>query len=114
MRIVSCLIAMAFVAACSSAPKTASQALPDPLNLDVKSFRLDNGLTVLVIEDHRLPVYSLYSFFKVGGKDERKGITGASHFLEHLMFKGTEKMSASKFDYLVEGNGGTWVYRRLC
>lgn len=107
MRILSCLLALATLAACSSGPRTASQTLPDPLNLNVQSFKLDNGLTVLVIEDHRLPVYSLYSFYKVGGKDERKGITGASHFLEHLMFKGTEKMSASKFDYLVEGNGGT-------
>ena len=106
MRIVSCLLAL-LISACSSGPRSASQSLPDPLKLDVKSFRLDNGLTVLVIEDHRLPVYSLYSFYKVGGKDERKGITGASHFLEHLMFKGTETMSASKFDFLVEGNGGT-------
>lgn len=107
MRILSCLLALVLLHACSSTPRTASQSLPDPLKLQVQSFKLDNGLTVLVIEDHRLPVYALYSFYKVGGKDERKGITGASHFLEHLMFKGTEKMSASKFDYLVEGNGGT-------
>lgn len=107
MRIILCLLLSTVLGGCSSGVKTASQSLPDPLKLDVKSFKLDNGLTVLVIEDDRLPVYSLYSFYKVGGKDERKGITGASHFLEHLMFKGTEKMSASKFDFLVEGNGGT-------
>ena len=107
MRILSSLLILVLFQACSSGPKTASEHLPDPLKLDVQSFKLDNGLTVLVLEDHRLPIYALYSFYKVGGKDERKGITGASHFLEHLMFKGTEKMSASKFDYLVEGNGGT-------
>lgn len=107
MRILSWLLTLSVLQACSSGPKVASQNLPDPLKLNVESFRLDNGLTVLVIEDHRLPVYALYSFYKVGGKDERKGITGASHFLEHLMFKGTKTMSASKFDYLVEGNGGT-------
>ncbi|MBY0515768.1 MAG: insulinase family protein [Bacteriovoracaceae bacterium] len=73
----------------------------------MKSFKLDNGLTVLVLEDNRLPIYSLYTFYKVGGKDERKGITGASHFLEHLMFKGTKNIEASKFDFMVEGNGGS-------
>lgn len=107
MRILSSLLTLVLLQACSSSVKTASEHLPDPLKLDVQSFKLDNGLTVLVLEDHRLPIYALYSFYKVGGKDERKGITGASHFLEHLMFKGTKKMSASKFDYLVEGNGGT-------
>jgi zinc protease len=103
----SFLLSALLLTACSSGPKTPSEKLPDPLKLDVQSFKLDNGLTVLVLEDDRLPVYSLYMFYKVGGKDERKGITGASHFLEHLMFKGTKTVAASKFDYLVEGNGGS-------
>ncbi len=92
---------------CALGPQSDSARLPDPLKLSVDTFTLDNGLKVVVQQDARLPVYSLYMFYKVGGKDERKGITGASHFLEHLMFKGTKTMSASKFDYLVEGNGGS-------
>jgi zinc protease len=108
MRLMRLFNFLFIFAACSTGGhKTPSQNLPDPLKLDVTSFRLQNGLTVLVVENHALPIYAFYSFYKVGGKDERKGITGASHFLEHLMFKGTKTMSASKFDFLVEGNGGT-------
>lgn len=107
MRCISSLFALLLLSACAVGPQSPSQSLPDPLKLDVASFTLDNGMKVVVLEDDRLPVFSLYMFYKVGGKDERKGITGASHFLEHLMFKGTKNMSASKFDYLVEGNGGS-------
>jgi len=107
MRFIPLLFSAILLGGCSSGTTTPSQSLPDPLKLDVTSFKLDNGLQVLVLEDDRLPVYSLYTFYKVGGKDERKGITGASHFLEHLMFKGTKTVAASKFDYLVEGNGGS-------
>jgi zinc protease len=98
---------MSFLGACAGGYRAPSENLPDPLKLKVHSHRLENGLTLLVVENSALPIYSLYSFYKVGGKDERKGITGASHFLEHLMFKGTKNTSASRFDYLVEGNGGT-------
>jgi zinc protease len=107
MRFLPLLFSAVLLAGCSSGSHTPSQSLPDPLKLDVTSFKLSNGLQVLVMEDDRLPVYSLYTFYKVGGKDERKGITGASHFLEHLMFKGTKTVAASKFDYMVEGNGGS-------
>ncbi len=107
MRFLPLLFSAILLAGCSSGPSTPSSNLPDPLNLDVTSFKLSNGMQVLVLEDDRLPVYSLYMFYKVGGKDERKGITGASHFLEHLMFKGTKNIAASKFDFMVEGNGGS-------
>ncbi|MCE3011504.1 MAG: insulinase family protein [Proteobacteria bacterium] len=101
------MVFFVIVCGCSSGPKSPSANLPDPLKLDVVSFKLDNGMQVLVIEDNRLPIFSLQMFYKVGGKDERKGITGASHFLEHLMFKGTKNISSSKFDFIVEGNGGS-------
>ncbi len=106
MRFVLILFS-ALLSACSSGPKSPSANLPDPLKLDVVSFKLENGMQVLVIEDKRLPIFSLQMFYKVGGKDERKGLTGASHFLEHLMFKGTKSISSSKFDFIVEGNGGS-------
>ncbi len=107
MRFVLFVFFLLIVNACSSGPKSPSANLPDPLKLDVASFTLDNGMHVLVIEDKRLPIFSLQMFYKVGGKDERKGLTGASHLLEHLMFKGTKSISSSKFDYIVEGNGGS-------
>ena len=76
------------------------------LNLKVYKEVLPNGLKVLIMENRRLPIFSYYTYFDVGGRHERKGITGASHFLEHLMFKGAKKYGAGEFDSLIEGNGG--------
>jgi zinc protease len=107
MRFILPLLVAFLFLSCSSGNRSSYSHLPDPLKLDVSSFKLDNGLQVLVVEDNRLPIFSLQMFYKVGGKDERKGITGASHFLEHLMFKGTKNITANKFDFMVEGNGGS-------
>ncbi|HKA54223.1 MAG TPA: insulinase family protein, partial [Candidatus Binatia bacterium] len=52
---------------------------------------LANGLTVVILEDHRAPVVSLQVWYKVGSRNERLGATGISHLLEHLMFRGTAK-----------------------
>jgi len=78
-----------------------------PLNLAVKKVTLSNGLRVLIHENHKLPIFSYYTFFDVGGRYEKPGTTGASHFLEHLMFKGAKKYGAGKFDTIIEGNGGS-------
>lgn len=77
------------------------------LNLDVKKFKLDNGLRLLVVENHTLPIFSYYTFYDVGGRHESKGTTGATHFLEHMMFKGAKKYGPEKFDTIIEGNGGS-------
>ena len=77
------------------------------LNLDVTKVVLDNGLTVLISENHKLPIFSYYTYYKVGGKYETEGFTGATHFLEHMMFKGAKKYGPGEFDRLVEGNGGS-------
>ena len=77
------------------------------LKLDVKKITLDNGLRVLVVENHNLPIFSYYTFFDVGGRFEGKGTTGATHFLEHMMFKGAKKYGPGKFDTIIEGNGGS-------
>ena len=57
----------------------------------VYEFELDNGLKLLVKKDHRAPVVVTQVWYKVGGSYEYDGITGISHALEHMMFKGTEK-----------------------
>ena len=57
----------------------------------ITDFYLDNGLHVVVIPDRRAPVATHMVWYKVGGADEPKGKSGIAHFLEHLMFKGTEK-----------------------
>ena len=58
---------------------------------------LDNGLKIIVKEDHRAPVVVSQVWYRVGSAQEHNGITGVSHLLEHMMFKGTEKYSADQF-----------------
>ena len=67
---------------------------------------LDNGLRVLLLEDHRSPIVSFQTWYKVGSRNEHRGTTGLAHFLEHLMFKGTQKYGPRQFARLVEENGG--------
>ncbi|MDI1292369.1 MAG: pitrilysin family protein [Methylobacter sp.] len=67
---------------------------------------LDNGLKVLVKEDHRSPVAVSQVWYKVGSSYEPGGITGISHMLEHMMFKGTDKHPAGEFSRIVAENGG--------
>lgn len=72
----------------------------------VTSFNLDNGLQVVVIEDHRAPVVTNMAWYRVGAADETLGKSGIAHFLEHLMFKGTKKLSPGEFSRIVAANGG--------
>src|ERR1041385_8919960 len=67
---------------------------------------LDNGLRVLIAEDHYAPVYAICVSYKVGSKDERKGRTGFAHLFEHMMFKGSENVGVGELDYLIYTNGG--------
>jgi zinc protease len=67
---------------------------------------LDNGLRVLLLEDHRSPIVSFQVWYRVGSRDEQRGATGIAHFLEHLMFKGTPTRGPKQFARLVEENGG--------
>jgi len=67
---------------------------------------LDNGLRVLLLEDHRSPIVSFQVWYRVGSRNEHRGATGIAHFLEHLMFKGTPTHGKGQFAELVERNGG--------
>ncbi|MEZ5923993.1 MAG: pitrilysin family protein [Hyphomicrobiaceae bacterium] len=69
-------------------------------------FTLDNGLRLVVVPDHRAPVVTHMVWYKVGASDEPAGSSGIAHFLEHLMFKGTEKIPAAQFSKIVAKNGG--------
>src|SRR6266699_3906332 len=60
---------------------------------DVLEVRLDNGLKVLIQPSHRAPVVSTWVWYRVGSRNERTGITGVSHWVEHMLFKGTEQMA---------------------
>jgi zinc protease len=67
---------------------------------------LDNGLKVLVKPDHRAPIVTSQVWYKVGSSYEFGGITGVSHVLEHMMFKGTEKLAPGEFSEIIAANGG--------
>ncbi|MCH9756540.1 MAG: insulinase family protein [Gammaproteobacteria bacterium] len=73
---------------------------------DVQSFKLDNGLTLLVKEDHRAPVAVTMVWYNVGSADEPGGLTGISHALEHHMFKGTPNYPLGVFSKTIAGLGG--------
>lgn len=72
----------------------------------VHSHVLSNGMKVLVIENHRAPVVVSQVWYKIGASYEHDGITGVSHVLEHMMFKGAEKHPAGEFSEIIAANGG--------
>ncbi len=74
---------------------------------DVKSFTLNNGMKFLVMEDNSIPNANMYLFYKVGSRNEYTGITGLSHFFEHMMFNGAEKYGPKMLDKVMEFNGGS-------
>jgi len=76
------------------------------LHARVVEYRLDNGLTVLVLPDHRAPVVTHQVWYRVGSMDEHSGITGVSHMLEHMMFKGSAAFPPGEFSRIVASLGG--------
>lgn len=74
---------------------------------NVTGFGLENGMQVVVIEDHRAPVVVQMVWYKAGAADEPKGKSGIAHFLEHLMFKGTETLAPGEFSSVVARHGGS-------
>jgi zinc protease len=82
---------------------TAAQAVTPG---DVKSFTLPNGMKFIVLESSTIPNANLYTFWKVGSRNEAPGITGLSHFFEHMMFNGAKKYGPKLFDRTMEANGG--------
>ncbi|SLN68229.1 Protease 3 precursor [Aquimixticola soesokkakensis] len=71
------------------------------------TFTLENGMEVVVLEDHRAPVVVNMVWYKVGAADEPWGKSGIAHFLEHLMFKGTDDLAAGELSATVTQNGGS-------
>ena len=91
-------VALALTANALAAPPAATEP--------VTTFTLENGLDVVVIEDHRAPVVVQMIWYQVGAADEPRGHSGIAHFLEHLMFKGTEKVGPNEFSAILEAQGG--------
>ena len=74
----------------------------------LRSETLDNGLKVLVLEEHTAPLASVWCWYKVGSKDERPGLTGVSHWVEHMNFKGTTNIPRDQVKGIIEQFGGSW------
>lgn len=72
----------------------------------VKTFTLPNGMKFLVLENTTIPNANMYTYWKVGSRNEVAGITGLSHFFEHMMFNGSKKFGPKQFDRTMEANGG--------
>ncbi len=79
---------------------------PTHTSAPVESFRLGNGLEVVVVPDHRAPVVTHMVWYRNGSADDPAGKSGIAHFLEHLMFKGTARWPAGEFSKIVAGFGG--------
>ena len=90
-----------FVAAASLAFLGHAQSLP------YERYTLDNGLTVILHEDHTLPVAAVNIWYRVGSKDEAVGRSGFAHLFEHLMFMGTDRVPGNQFDVVMESGGGS-------
>ncbi len=103
------------VAACLALGGVALPGVPSPLSAAhaaekgvffPESFTLANGMQVVVIPNRRVPVVTHMVWYKVGSADEERGVSGIAHFLEHLMFKGTDRLAPGAFSRTVAKNGG--------
>jgi zinc protease len=74
--------------------------------VEIRSLTLSNGLKIIVWPDHDIPNVTMYTFVKAGARNEYPGITGVSHFFEHMMFLGTEDLPPKEFDRVMEAAGG--------
>ncbi len=73
---------------------------------NVREFVLDNGLKILLLEDHKSPAVTFQVWYRVGARNERDGKSGLAHFLEHMMFKGTPTTKPEEYSRIIAKNGG--------
>ncbi len=103
-------VVLACPLAAQTIPPAGGQRAGDPTRaseISFKVFRLKNGLTVILSEDHAAPTYSLCVTYNVGARDERPGRTGFAHLFEHMMFQGSENVGKGEHFLLILDNGGT-------
>jgi zinc protease len=101
-------VALLALALCPGAVPAATAARPAALpGADqIVTRTLPNGLKLVVWPDRDIPNVAMYTWYRVGSRNERPGITGISHFFEHMMFKGTKTRPQGEFDRAMEANGG--------
>ena len=84
----------------------AAPAVARPYGERVGEATLDNGLKLILLEDHKAPVVVFQLYYRVGSRNERLGFTGLSHILEHITFKGTENVAPEEYSKIIQRNGG--------
>ena len=99
------------VLACLSAACSMHDAIADPYQFDYRQIQLDNGLTVISLEDHSCPVVAVHLWYHVGSKDEHPERQGFAHMFEHMMFRGTDRLgSTDHFDFIRRTGGDCNAY----
>src|SRR4026209_1002764 len=83
-------------------------SLSDFIMEPMRETTLDNGLKVIVREEHTAPLASVWRWYKVGSKDERPGLNGVSHWVEHMNFIGTTNIPRDQVKGIIEQYGGSW------
>jgi predicted Zn-dependent peptidase len=82
-------------------------AAPKDVTIPFKVYKLKNGLTLILSEDHTAPTYSIAVAYNVGSRDEKVGRTGFAHLFEHMMFQGSENVARGEHPALISQNGGS-------
>src|SRR5678815_2620435 len=85
---------------------SATAVYPQSFKVPFTQFRLDNGLRVVLSEDHSAPVVAVAVYYDVGSRNEVKGRSGFAHLFEHMMFLGSENVGKAQHFQYVENNGG--------
>src|SRR5262249_32393138 len=92
----------------ATAPAAAAPAAVSPLpSIPFEKYTLGNGLQVILVEDHRLPIVAVNIWYRVGAANERAGLTGFAHLFEHMMFAGTKHIPRGVAERLLEAAGGS-------
>ena len=99
-------LALAAAAISGSLPLSAQQSAPARISVPYTMFTLPNGLTVVLHEDHSVPIVSVNVWYHAGSANEKPGRTGFAHLFEHLMFEGSKNVKEGDFDNFLEAAGG--------
>jgi zinc protease len=105
LRAAASTFALAAGLLCGAAAIAASPQVPGADQIVTRT--LPNGMKLVVWPDKDIPNVAMYTWYRVGSRNERPGITGISHFFEHMMFNGTKTRPPGEFDRVMEGNGGS-------
>ena len=101
------LVATPAFAGPASAPTSAVQSDNGKLSIRNEKYKLDNGMEIILVEDHRLPLVAFNLWIHAGPRNEANGQTGFAHLFEHLMFAGTKHIARGQTDKIVDSVGGT-------